>query len=66
MSLSFADESNLAHFPRTYTPALCRLECRIQAIRTWCQCVPMYFQALAGERTCNVFGLNCVHWFKGM
>lgn len=50
----FHDESNLPHFPLTYSHPLCKLECRIQIIRAWCQCVP-----------CSVLGLNCLNWFKG-
>ncbi|XP_037902541.1 sodium channel protein Nach-like [Hermetia illucens] len=55
----FIDESNLNHFP-IYTFSLCRIECKINAILKFCECLPFFYKRLPGERYCDWQGLKCV------
>lgn len=61
----FPDESNLQHFPDIYAYSLCKIECKIQIILKLCNCLPIFYKALPGEKYCNSVGLKCIAWYNG-
>lgn len=39
----FNSESNLIHYPHTYTRGLCLQECRLELVYQYCRCIPHFY-----------------------
>lgn len=60
----FWDESDLVHFPQFYSYNLCKIDCRIQAMQRYCNCLPFWYKPSINDVYCTIKGLKCVAHFK--
>ncbi|KAL9922503.1 uncharacterized protein ACN427_003022 [Glossina fuscipes fuscipes] len=55
----YTNENNLKYF-RSYSPGLCRTECRVHAALAKCGCKPFFYAVGSKKNVCDVNGMLCL------
>uniref|UniRef100_A0A1B0AAZ8 Pickpocket protein 28 n=1 Tax=Glossina pallidipes TaxID=7398 RepID=A0A1B0AAZ8_GLOPL len=55
----YTNENNLNYF-RSYSPGLCRTECRVHAALAKCGCKPYFYAVGSKKNICDVKGMLCL------